>query len=83
VGRVALPKPVSQHWREILRAIRRHTNAYGNCNANNNANLHCYVDADGYIYTKADSNSKEHATGQAAPNSGAAAVARDSQVISG
>jgi hypothetical protein len=66
-----------------LRSIRCHTNAYGNCNANNNANLHCYVDADSYIYAKAYSNSKEHAIGQAAPDSGAAAVARDSQVISG
>jgi hypothetical protein len=66
-----------------LRAIRRHTDAYGNCNANNDANLHCYSDAHSYIYAKAYSNSKEHAPGQAAPDSGAAAVARDSQVISG
>jgi hypothetical protein len=62
-----------------LRAIRRHTNAYGNCNAN----LHCYSDADSYTYPKAYSNSKEHTTGQAAPDSGAAAVTPVFQLISG
>jgi hypothetical protein len=51
-----------KHRREILRAIRCYTNAYGNCNAN----VHCYSHADGdsngYVYsnTNGDTDAYSH-----------------------
>ena len=58
LGWPALPKPVFEHWREILRGC---TGSDPHANAHSNSNR----DGDGhsYIYTKTYAHSEEHTIG--------------------
>jgi len=57
LGWAALPKPVSEYRRQILRTIRDDTNAYTNCNSDANT----YANCDPYCNANRNPHAYSHA----------------------